>query len=196
MIEDTILKIQLTTALSQLEFTAFDFETTGLYPDNDQIIEIGAVRFSLQKEGSRFSTLIKPTVPVPPAATKINGISDDMLTDKPSIGDVLPHFTRFISESVLVAHNSGFDSGFLAYWLNACSLPAANNHTIDTMELAKQTVPQAGKFSLGYLCRVLELSVSSSHRALDDAQACRELFLYCVTMLPLKGDVLLKDLYK
>jgi DNA polymerase-3 subunit epsilon len=195
MIDHIVLKTQLSAPLSQLEFTAFDFETTGLYPDKDQIIEIGAVRFSLQKAGARLSTLIKPTVPVPPAATNVNGISDHMLAGKPSIRDVLPHFIRFIGESVLVAHNSAFDSGFLAYWLDACSLPSADNHTIDTMELAKQTVPNAGKYSLGHLCRVLELPVSSSHRALEDAQACRELFLYCVALLPGTGGVMLKDLY-
>ncbi len=189
------LKEQLDLPISALQFTAFDFETTGLYPDKDRIIEIGAVKFTLQEEGTRFSTLIDPSIPVPPAATKINGITDDMLRGKPKIHEVLPHFSSFIGDSVLVAHNASFDMGFLRFWLSSCNLKPIENHAIDTVEFAKQTVSGMKKYSLSYLCSVLELPVSSSHRALDDAQACRELFLYCSSLLPDKDTRTLKQLY-
>lgn len=195
MIANDILQQQLSAPLSRLEFIAFDFETTGLYPQTHKIIEIGAVKFSLQKSGPRFTTLINPQLPIPDEASKVNGISDEMVEDKPLIQDVLPHFINFIGSSVLIAHNAQFDMGFLAYSLRACNLHSVNNYIIDTVELAKQVLPGQYRYSLSSLSRSLKLATPSTHRAEADALACKELFLHCLNIISTNGDITLKELY-
>ena len=196
MIANDILKQQLITPLSQLEFVAFDLETTGLDAQVHKIIELAAVKFSLQKTGPRFTTLINPCIPVPITASQINGITDQMLQDKPRIQDVLPHFINFVGSTILVAHNAQFDLSFLTRSLHTCKLQPVNNFIIDTMELAKQILPNQNKYSLGFLSRTLMLPTASTHRAEEDTLACKELFLYCVRIILAKGDVFLKDLYR
>jgi DNA polymerase III epsilon subunit family exonuclease len=196
MLDYNILKKQLYTPLADLEFVAFDFETTGLYANLDRIIEIGAIKFNLQNIGPRFTTLINPEMSIPPESTKINGITDEMVRGKPTIQDVLPHFMNFIGSSVLVAHNAPFDTGFFINSLRSCALETLHNHIIDTIELAKQVITQARKYSLSYLCQILNIPLPAFHRAENDALACRELFLYCVRLISLEGSIILKDLYK
>ena len=103
---------------------------------------------------------------------------------------------HFIGSSVLVAHNAQFDTGFFIHALRACAMEPLNNHIIDTIELAKQVIKKARKYSLSYLCQILNLPLQSYHRADDDALACRELFLYCVRLISAQGNIILRELYK
>ncbi|WP_304243757.1 PolC-type DNA polymerase III [Gracilinema caldarium] len=105
-------------------FIAFDTETTGLEPRTDRIVEIGAVKFDSLGPIGRFSVLINPGIPMPEAASKVNGISDDMLRKQPPMEAVLPDFLRFIGSGILVAHNAPFDVSFInaalgLYWKRA-----------------------------------------------------------------------------
>ncbi len=95
------------------DFVAFDLETTGLDASKEHIVEIGAVRFEKRGIVGRFSVLVNPGVPMPEAASKVNGISDAMLEGAPLIGEVMGDFLRFIKGCVLVAHNATFDCGFV-----------------------------------------------------------------------------------
>ncbi len=94
-------------------FVAFDTETTGLEPKTDRIVEIGAVKFDSLGPIARFSVLINPGVPMPAEASRVNGITDEMLRTQPFIEDVLPDFLSFIGSSALVAHNAPFDLSFI-----------------------------------------------------------------------------------
>ncbi|HCM26291.1 MAG: hypothetical protein A2Z99_00885 [Treponema sp. GWB1_62_6] len=96
-----------------LDFVAFDLETTGLDCRKERIVEIGAVRFDRRGPIGRFSVLIDPGVPMPADASRINGITDEMLKGKPSLDEVLGDFLRFARDAVLVAHNATFDCGFV-----------------------------------------------------------------------------------
>ncbi len=78
-----------------MRFIAFDLETTGTVPGVDQIVEIGAVRFIDGQPEAIFATLIDPLRPIPPGASAVNGISDDMVRGKPLIDSVLPSFAEF-----------------------------------------------------------------------------------------------------
>jgi DNA polymerase-3 subunit epsilon len=94
-------------------FTAFDIETTGLDPEKDRIVEFGAVKFDNRGPIGRYSVLINPGMPMPAEALRINHISDEMLAGKPTLREVLPDFLIFIKNTILIAHNDGFDCGFV-----------------------------------------------------------------------------------
>src|SRR5215469_12695074 len=97
-----------------------DVETTGWLAGTASITEIGAVRLGPFRPAAEFSALINPGEPIPPDITTLTGISDAMVRDAPPIGDVLPRFLNFARGSVLVAHNSPFDIGFLTAACRVC----------------------------------------------------------------------------
>jgi DNA polymerase-3 subunit epsilon len=94
-------------------FTAFDIETTGLDPKEDRIVEFGALKFDKRGPIVRYSALINPGVPMPEGAGRVNGISDDMLAGKPPLETVFPDFLRLVKDTVIIAHNAPFDTGFV-----------------------------------------------------------------------------------
>ncbi|MCL2540733.1 MAG: 3'-5' exonuclease, partial [Firmicutes bacterium] len=95
------------------EVVVFDFETTGLDCVSNQIIEIGAVKIKNGKITETFSTLINPKMRIPEDATKINGITDEMVKYAPTLESVLPDFYKFTRGCLLSAYNIDFDYGFL-----------------------------------------------------------------------------------
>lgn len=170
-------------------FTAFDTETTGLYATQDRIIEIGAIRFSKDGIQDQYSQLINPEKPMPYTATKVNGITDSMLYNKPLFSAIYPDFANFLQNSILVAHNTKFDVSFINSELEKAHLPelkAPHVPAYDTVRLAQKSYPHLGKFNLQYLASVLIIPVYSAHRALDDARVCMEIFLKCMEILKKK----------
>jgi DNA polymerase-3 subunit epsilon len=89
-----------------MRFIAFDLETTGIVAGLDSIVEIGAVRFEDGQVDGIFSTLIDPRRPIPPGASAVNGISNEMVQGKPFIEDILAPFVEFCGDDYLVAHNA------------------------------------------------------------------------------------------
>lgn len=184
-------------------FAAFDLETTGLNPVKDSIVEIGAVKFDKTGVMSRFSVLVHPGISMPPSASKVNNITDEMLIGKPPLSAVLPDFLRFIDGAVLVAHNAGFDCGFINESLKqfapsekpleaefeAFSADSGStwrslfaelpNPVGDTLVLAKEAFPGRMRYNLQDLSASLGISSRDAHRAEDDARVCMELFIRC-----------------
>jgi len=159
---------------------AFDLETTGLNPGTDRIAEIGAVKFDNKGLIARFSTLVNPGIPMPPEAGRVNKITDEMLSGKPEIGEVLPDFLRFIGEAALIAHNAPFDCGFI----NAKLETPLPNPVVDTLLVSKRLFPSLQSHSLQNLAASLGISAVNAHRAEDDARLCMEIFLRCVGKKP------------
>ena len=87
-----------------MEFIAFDLETTGTIPNKDAIVEIGAVRFQGAKPEVGFEKLINPRIPIPDDASKVNGITNEMVVNAPFIEDVLDEFTDFSVEIFRLLH--------------------------------------------------------------------------------------------
>ncbi len=156
---------------------ALDIEFTGMDPDKDAIIEIGAVRFNSRRIESEWTTLINPGRPIPPAAYKVTGISDQMVREAPPIRAVIHTLKEYIGEAPILGHSVHFDLAFLRRF---GILPL--NDVLDTYELASVLMPTAGRYNLDALAKALGIPLSANHRALADAHATRAIFLRLIEM--------------
>lgn len=149
-----------------------DIETTGLDPDKDAILEIGAVRFTERRVENEWSTLINPGRRIPPFITQLTGITDQMVLRSPMIQDVLDDLASFVGDAPILGHNVRFDLAFLRrYGI------LRKNTSLDSYEMASVLLPNASRYNLGALTAALEIPYPATHRALDDARATRGVFL-------------------
>ena len=96
------------------DYIVFDLETTGFRPGLDEIIEISAVKVENSEIVDTYSTLVKPSIRIPAAATRVNNITNDMVSDAPEIGEALEGFIDFVETGILVGHNiHSFDTNFI-----------------------------------------------------------------------------------
>lgn len=157
-------------------FVALDLETTGLDAREHEIIEIAAVRFHQGRPQERWSSLVRPRQPIPPAVTRITGIDDRMVAYAPELEQVLPKLEAFVGSDLLVGHNlHRFDLPFLHVQGLFQQHPVA-----DTLLAAQVLLPRAPEYNLGALARYLQLPVTPGHRAEVDAEAAGWLFLALV----------------
>lgn len=164
-------------------FTAFDTETTGLEPRACRVVELGGIRFDSRGIASRFNTLINPGVPMPSEVTKINGITDAMLSGQPRPDAAIPDFLRFAGDTVLVAHNAPFDVSFINEELARLGKSALKNRVVDTRAFARDMFPGLPNYKLQDLAAHFGIKAIDAHRAEDDARVCMELFLVCLAAL-------------
>ena len=181
------------TPVTDVDFTAFDFETTGLHSASDRIVEFGAVRFRGSKILADFGMLVNPGIPIGAEAGAVSGISDADVSGAPPVGSILPGFVEFLGETVLIAHNAPFDLGFLRAAVQESSLPEIRNVVIDTQLLAIKAFPKRKSYALQNLATELNLPRNRAHRAKDDAEMCMKLFLACVEALSFMGDLPLSE---
>ncbi len=176
------------------DYVVFDIETTGLSPNNDKITEIGAVKIKDGKIVSEYSQLINPERKIPKKISQITGITDEMVYNKPTIKEVLPDFIKFINDSVLVAHNSSFDMGFITKQLKQldCNL-TINNAVLDTLQLTRELFTNLKSHKLNKVADYLDINLKNHHRAVDDSKATAEIFLKCLSILKEKGVKKLED---
>ncbi|MDX9732025.1 MAG: 3'-5' exonuclease [Bdellovibrionales bacterium] len=171
-----------------MRFIAFDLETTGTLPGVDQIVEIGAVLFDEQGQPETiFATLIQPTISMPPAASRVNGITDDMLVGKPRITDVLDAFADFCGDEILVAHNAPFDAQFLTADIKKFESTAPTGVILDTCNIARKVYPGLANYKLGTLVQHLNIPATGFHRAEEDAGYCGQLFSKMIARLSQHG---------
>ena len=166
----------------QEDFVVFDIETTGFSPVNNRIIEIGAVKVSGGEIVDHFSTFVNPQVPIPFEIEKLTSIRDDMVTDAPTIEEVLPEFLEFAKDCILVAHNAGFDMSFIQE--NARRLGLNWEFTyVDTVGIARVLLPNQAKHTLDAVAKTLNISLDNHHRAVDDAECTAQIFVSFIRML-------------
>ena len=168
------------------EYVVFDIETTGFSPINDKVTEIGAVKIKGGKVIDRFSQLINPERPIPEKIIKLTGITDEMVSNQPTIEKVLPEFYKFIEGTVLVAHNASFDVGFMRENYSRIDMEI-KNPVLDTLELTRSLFPQLKSHRLNTVAKYLNVSLENHHRAVDDAEATADIFLKCLEILDRKG---------
>lgn len=175
--------------LAEVEFVAFDLETTGLHPVASQIVEIGAVRF--RADGTvlnQFDQLVNPQCEIPAIVSKVHGITDQMVTGQPTITEVLPKLIEFFAESssVLLAHNAQFDLGFLSVAMSRMGLSPPSHPVLDTCALARRRMKLAN-YKLETIGRQLRLIESERHRALEDAILLKDVFSHLIGKAPALG---------
>lgn len=171
-----------------MRFIAFDLETTGTVPGVDQIVEIGAVRFIDGQPEAIFATLIDPRRPIPPGASAVNGITDDMVRGKPLIEDILPSLAEFCGEEAMVAHNAPFDSQFLIADIKKFEVPAPKGVILDTLPIARKVFPGLPNYKLGTLVQHLKIPTTDFHRAEEDASYCGHLFFQMMKRISIGGQ--------
>ena len=176
-------------------YIVFDIETTGFSSIRDRIIEIGAVKVENGQIVDKFSTFVNPERPIPFEITNLTSITDEMVLDAPTIEVVLPQFLEFIGEGTLVAHNAGFDVGFIEQ--NCRVLGLEQEFTaVDTVALARVLLPTLSKYKLNLVAKALGISLENHHRAVDDAGATAEIFVKFVEMLKDQHIMNLKEMNK
>lgn len=170
-----------------MDFIAFDLETTGIQPQTDAVVEIGAVRFSGGEPVASFSTLIHPGRPIPPDATAVNGITDEMVAGKPGIAAVLADLAAFCGSLPLVAHNAPFDFKFLLKAVETHRSPAPAGAVLDSCALARVVFPGLPNYKLGTLVRWIGIPNGTLHRAEEDSVCCGRLFAHIIKALEKSG---------
>jgi DNA polymerase-3 subunit epsilon len=167
--------LELGVPLSEVTFCVVDLETTGGSVVDDAITEIGAVKMRGGERLGSFQALVDPRRPIPPAVAHLTGIDDRMVSGRPPIEQVLPSFLEFVRGSVFVAHNAGFDFGFLNASCDRLDYAPLPGPPLCTARLARRVVwPDVPNVRLATLARYFRTRATPSHRALDDAEACAE----------------------
>ena len=181
--------------LTELSYTVFDTETTGLDPSlGDEIVSIGAVRIVNGRllQSDVFERLVDPGRPVSPQSVEIHGITRDLLRGKPSIDQVLPQFHRFAEDTVLVAHNAAFDMRFLQMKERETGVTFINP-VLDTLLLSAVLHPNQEEHELEAIAARLGVNLIGRHTALGDAIVTGEIFLRMVPLLVSQGILTLRD---
>ena len=183
MIEDTQEHIKINQIADfNDEYVIFDIETTGFSNKNDAITEIGAVKIKNCEIVDTFSQLINPQRPIPEKIQKLTGITDELVADKPVIEQVLPQFLEFCKNTVLVAHNSDFDTGFIREKSSQQNFEY-NFDAIDTLVLSRLIMTELKNHKLNTIAKELGVSLENHHRAVDDATATAHIFLKFIEKL-------------
>jgi DNA polymerase III subunit epsilon len=175
--------------VSELAYTVFDTETTGLAPDEgDEIISIGAVRVVNRRvlSGETFEQLVDPRRRIPPASYAIHGISGQMVSGQPVIEEVLPSFARFAEDTVLVGHEVGFDMRFISHKEERAGV-RFTQPVLDTRLLSAIVHPDHQWHSLEAIAERLGVSVVGRHTALGDALVTAEVFVRLLRLLEGQG---------
>ncbi|AGK99448.1 DNA polymerase III, alpha chain [Clostridium pasteurianum BC1] len=174
-------------------YCVLDLETTGFSPVTEKITEIGIMKLQDGKVIDKFSCFVNPEKPIPARVIEITNITDDMVRNAETIDQVFPKMLEFIKGSVLVAHNAGFDVGFLKH--NARVLGYDFDFTyVDTLSLAHEVFPDFKTYKLGRIAKNLGIKVEVAHRALDDVDTTVKVFEVMLEKLKERGAQALEDI--
>ena len=176
-------------------YCVLDLETTGFSATTEKITEVGIMKLKDGEVIDEFSCFVNPEKHIPERVSEVTNITDDMVKDAETIDKVFPKILEFIEGSVIVAHNAGFDVGFLKQ--NAKNLGYEFDYTyLDTLSLAKDLFPEYKKYKLGKIAENLGIKVEVAHRALDDVDTTVKVFKVMLEMLKKRGAKKIADIDK
>lgn len=154
--------------------TVIDFETSGLDPKKDRVIEIAAIRCKRDKVIGDFSTLVQFEGTLSPKITELTNIDSDVLKDGMDEDTAFRILNRFLRDSIIVAHNAAFDLAFLHYTLMRLAKRSFMNPFIDTLTISRELLYYP--YTLKDTCNQYAITLEGAHRATNDVYACWELF--------------------
>ena len=171
--------MQLSLALD--EYVVFDFETTGLSPwGGDEVIEIAAMKVFGNEidEKNHFHSLVNPKRLISSEATRVNGITNEMVAGAPYLEEVFPKFLDYVGSAWLVAQNAKFDMSFVTKYLVQFKI-SRQMEVYDTMHFSRRCFPNETSHNLDIICRRLGLSILSEerHRSLGDVKLTAKAFV-------------------
>src|SRR6266540_3885645 len=180
--------------LEEASFVVFDLETTGLGA-RARICEIGAARVVRLELDGTFQTLVDPRAPLPAQIAALTGLRDAELRKAPPAATAVRRFLGFAGDALLVAHNAGFDRGFVDRELQRLSGRRLTAPVLDTVLLARRLLTgRTRRVGLAALAHFFSTSVRPCHRALPDAEATAEILLALIGLAQERGARTVKDL--
>ena len=178
------------TLLRDLNFVVFDCETTGLDPEKDAVVQIGAVRVVNGKivDGEAFDALVHPGRPIPASSTRVHGIDDETVAHCPSFDAVCRRFHQFAQNAVLLAHNAPFDMAFIRRESGKAGYEF-DNSVLDTVHLSAIVFGGSQEHTLDALCQRLGVTLHDDvrHTGLGDAMATAQAFVAMIPILEARG---------
>jgi DNA polymerase III epsilon subunit family exonuclease len=174
--------------LQDLDFVVVDLEATGAKMPPNRVIELGAYRISRGSIVDKFLTLVNPEIPIPRFVISLTGITNEMVKDAPVFADVAPRWLDFVSDAVLIAHNSPFDTSFLNHEISRV-YPGHRmiNPDLCTVKLSRRVFPGLNNYRLDTVADHFSIPILQRHRAGSDALATAEVFLHLLSRFEAHG---------
>ncbi len=168
--------------INDLDYCVVDTETTGGKAEYSRITEVAAFHYRDGIIYDKFHTLLNPGVSIPPWITELTGIDDIMVKDAPRFSEISDQLRAFLSRGVFVAHNAGFDYGFIQGEFSRLG-QAWEAPKLCTVRVARHLFPNLPSRSLGPLCAHLLIEIYDRHRATGDAEATVYVLKHCLKLL-------------
>jgi DNA polymerase-3 subunit alpha (Gram-positive type) len=165
------------TSSFEVPFIILDVETTGLQHQTNYVVELAAVKMEDGRIVDELETLIKPPIEISDEVSRINGITNDMLTNSPTFNEIADKFISFMGDGVFVAHNAKFDWRFINAELKRNNRAELSNRCMCTIATTKVAFPGLPTYKLEYLTEYFKTTSQNTHRALDDVKATAEVLL-------------------
>jgi DNA polymerase III subunit epsilon len=177
------------------KLAVIDFETTGLSPEQDRVIEVGVASFENGQLSGFKNWLVNPGVPVPEEARAIHNIGDEELAGAPAFPEVLAEVRAMVADHLPVAYNALFDRAFLHAELQRAGVVFADGQDappafqrevswIDPLVWVRELHKDERGHRLGEVCARLGIALDSAHRAASDAEATGRVLLALAPRLP------------
>ncbi len=167
----------LLSTLNLDKFIALDFETTGLQPEIDRVIEVASILFQDGEPADRFTTLVNPGIPIPDIIEEITGITNDMVADSPAESKIVDDLFKFIGDYPMVAHNTPFDLSFLKTMAERQNKALAERKLYDSLTLSRCMLYFQPSHNLSAVSDYFSLSTEGAHRAEYDTENCGKIFV-------------------
>ncbi|WP_163409771.1 exonuclease domain-containing protein [Flavobacterium ajazii] len=161
--------------MKKQEYAIVDIETTGGNASGSRITEIAIILHDGENILERWETLVNPQKDIPAAIFALTGIDNEMVKNAPIFDDISEKVLEMLSDRIFVAHNVNFDYSFVRHELEKSGFKWTARK-LCTVRAARKIRPGLGSYSLGKLCRSLDIPLENQHRAGGDADATAILF--------------------
>lgn len=166
-----------------------DFETTGFSAEQDEIIEVAAVKIQPSQDAKiidEFESLVRPGTSIPKNIVEITGITDEMVVEAPQISEVMPRLEKFCEGCAVVAHFADFDRKFFV--ANAVDKKLVQGLTfVDLFAMAVLLMPEIPRHRLASVAEALNIQAEGAHRAMADVRVTAQVYTKLIARAKARG---------